>query len=241
MKYDNYLFHASSTGKILTDSRTKDPLGETCKKHLMDCWVQDTYGRRREFTDKYIEKGLACEDDSITLYSRMKKQMFFKNEDVLSNEFLIGTPDIITDDTVIDIKTSWSIHTFFEVLAVAIKKDYLYQLHSYMALTGRRKAKLVYVLVNAPDFLIAREKNYLARDMGLIDRDTNPDYLQACDEIDKAMTFDDIALADRYIELSIDYDQKEIQRIYNRVNICRGFMNSIELSRMKSAPKLTIA
>lgn len=241
MKYDNYLFHASSTGKILTDSRTKDPLGETCKKHLMECWVEDTYGRSREFTNKYVEKGLACEEDSITLYSRMKKELYFKNQEELSNEFLRGTPDIITDDTVIDIKTSWSIHTFFEVLAVAIKKDYLYQLHSYMALTGRRKAKLAYVLVNAPDFLLTREKDYLARNMGLIDRDTNPDYLQGCEEIDKAMTFDDIPLTDRYIELSIDYDQKEIHRIYDRVNICRGFMNSIELSRMKSTPKLTIA
>jgi hypothetical protein len=234
MNYSNYLFHASSTGKICTDSRTKDPLGETAKKHLMECWVEQTYGRRKEFTNKYIEKGLAAEEDSITLYSRVKKKVFFKNEETISNEFICGTPDIITDDEVIDIKTSWSIHTFYEVLAAPIKKDYLYQLQSYMALTGKRQAKLAYILVNAPDFLVNREKDYLARNMGLIDRDASPDYLAACDEIDKAMLFDDIPMEDRYIEILVDYDEALIQSIYDRVRLCRGFLNAIELSRKRT-------
>lgn len=232
MNFNNYLFRASSIGKLMTGSPGKpDVPGETCKSFLMQVWIEEVYGRRKEFTNKYVEKGLATEEDGITLYSLAKKEFFVKNEERLINEFVCGTPDIIAETEIIDIKSSWSIHTFYDTLLKAMNKDYKYQLMTYMALTKKEIARLVYVLVDAPDFLVEREKDYLSRNMGLIDRDANPDYLSACEEIEKSMRFGDIDKSKRYIENTIVYDQSEMDKVYERVKWARTFLNSISISQ----------
>lgn len=231
MTFDNYLFRASCIGKIMTDSRTKDPLGETAKKYLMQLWIEESYGRKKEFTNRYVEKGLATEEDGITLYSLVKGDLFNKNKQTFANEFVCGTPDIINEDEIVDIKSSWDIHTFHETLLSGINKIYFYQLQTYMALTEKKKARLAYVLVDAPDFLVNREKDYLARNMGLIDRDANKDYLEACEEIEKSMLFGDIDREKRYIEFTINYDQSVMDKVYERVKLCRGFLNAISISQ----------
>lgn len=231
MQFDNYLFRASAIGQIMTESRTKDPIGETCKTYLMQVWIEETYGRKKEFTNRYVEKGLATEEDGITLYSLVKNEYFLKNKERFANEFVCGTPDIINETEIVDIKSSWDIHTFHAVLLKGVNKNYLYQLQTYMALTGKKKARLAYTLVDAPDFLVNREKDYLARNMGLIDRDANKDYLEACEEIDKSMLFGDIDRDKRYIEFMLDYDPALMANVYERVRLCRGFLNAISISQ----------
>ncbi len=73
MNFDNYLFHPSSLGLIMTESRTKDQFGETCKSHLMECYINKKYGRFKDITNHFIEKGILAEEDSIDLYSVVKK------------------------------------------------------------------------------------------------------------------------------------------------------------------------
>lgn len=232
MQFDNYLFRASCIGHIMTGAPGKpDVMGETCKQYLMQIWIEEMYGRKKEFTNKYVEKGLATEEDGITLYSLCTGDYFVKNKQKFSNDFVCGTPDVITDTEIIDIKSSWSIHTFHETLVKAQNKNYRYQLMTYMALTEKKVARLVYVLVDAPDFLVEREKDYLARNMGLIDRDASPEYLEACEEIEKSMRFGDIDKKKRYIEYTINYDQSEMDKVYKRVQECRGFLNAISISQ----------
>jgi hypothetical protein len=212
-------------------------MGETCKAYLMQLWIEATYGRRKEFTNKYIEKGLETEEDGITLYSLAKGEYFTKNTERFENNFVCGTPDIITETEIVDIKSSWDIFTFHDNLHKATNKNYKYQLMTYMALTKKKVARLVYVLVDAPDFLVEREKDYLARNMGLIDRDANPDYLKACEEIEKSMRFGDIDKKKRYIEITIEYDPDLMAEVYQRIKLCRGFMNSIQLAHVANADK----
>lgn len=227
MDFSNYKFHCSSLGDIMTNSRTKDALSETCKNHLMRIWIYQKYGRYKEEENKYIQKGNMAEEDGITLYSLVSNTMFVKNTQVFENDFIVGTPDIIHNNIVRDIKNSWSIYTFYETMVKALNKDYLWQLNGYWALIPECKAaKLVYVLINTPAVIIEQEKSRLRYKMGLIDPDANQVYLEACEEIDKNCIFDDIPNEERYIEM--DVPQMDMEEVYERVKQCRNFLNNLK-------------
>src|SRR5690606_5805153 len=73
-RFDLWKPRASQLGRIMTGSRDKtDPLGETCKAYLMEAYIEEVFGREKEISNKYFEKGLAQEEDGITLYSRVTK------------------------------------------------------------------------------------------------------------------------------------------------------------------------
>lgn len=226
--FSEYLFHPSSLGRIMTEPRSKsDGLGETCKSHLMECYVSQKYGREKDITNQYIEKGLIAEEDSFDLYSVVKGEVFVKNTETFRNAYFVGTPDIVIPKMVIDIKTSWDIFTFFNTMTKSINKDYYWQLQAYMDLTGSHEAKLVYCLVNTPLKLLEDQKRKLLYTMAVIDPEVDVAYLDACQMIDKNSTFDDIPMKERYIEFTIPRDWDAIDRAHNRVIECREFLNNL--------------
>jgi hypothetical protein len=218
----------------MTESRIKsEPISETTKTHLIDVYVQNKYGRQTDISNKYIEKGLAVEEDSITLYSRVRKTFFKKNELHLSNPYIKGTPDLFEGleisaaETIIDVKSSWDIYTFFRVHTQPLNKMYYWQLQGYMALTGARKAKLVYCLVNTPETIILDEERKLFYRMNAGTTE-NPEYIKACEELRYAMQFDDIDKSERVIELEVDRNDEDINRLYQRVVECRRYLNDLD-------------
>lgn len=221
---NDILFRCSSLGHIMTSSKTKEPLSETCKTHLVDKMISVKYGRNTDIQNRYTIKGNMVEEDSLTLYSRHKKKFFKKNTETLSNDFIVGTPDIITDK-IIDIKSSWDIYTFFRNKFGKINKMYYWQLQGYMALTGLEKATLAYCLIDTPDILINDEKRKLSYKMGIID--SSPDYELACLELEKAMTFSDIPMDDRIIEINIERNEEDINSLYEKVKLCREYLKNI--------------
>lgn len=233
MNFDNYLFRASSIGLIMTNERSGKSMGETAKGKLLEIWIKEKYGRDKELINKYIQKGLAVEEDSITLYSRNKKKFYKKNEDTLKNEFICGTPDLYEGESIdkaeiiIDIKSSWDIFTFFSVIHKPMNTHYIYQLQSYMALTGAKEARLVYCLVSTPEPLILDEMNKLKWKMGVADPSTDEVYKKACDYLETSLRFEDIPIEDRFIDFIIKRDDNVIDSIYERVKLCRQFLNEL--------------
>ena len=58
----------SSIGKIMTNSRSKtETLSKTCRTYLQELAVEEMYGKRKEFSSKYTDKGNQVEDDGIKL------------------------------------------------------------------------------------------------------------------------------------------------------------------------------
>lgn len=227
-KFDNYKFHCSSLGDIMTDARSGkgDGLGETCKKHLLECWIDETYGRKQEIENRYIQKGLMVEESGITLLSRLKRQFFTKNQQVFDNDFIIGTPDIVTGDMVRDIKSSWDIYTFYMVLYKPVNKHYEYQVRGYMDLTGRSLASVDYVLIDTPAPLIESRKRKLMYDLGGIDNDAQA-YGEACEEIDRISLYNDIPNEKRHIGMEFKASPEIIGKVYQRVKESREFLNSL--------------
>lgn len=236
--FDNLLLRCSSLGKLMTEPKLKADkeagnLSETTKSYLVDLYVKEKYGRENDIASKYLTKGLMVEEDSITLYSRVKKTFFSKNEERLSNEYITGVPDLYTGanildtEVIIDLKSSWDIFTFFRTQTKEVNSDYYYQLQGYLFLTGARVAKLAYCLINTPEMLISDEKRKLMYKMGAT-TDESPDFLEACEKLDKAMTYDDIPLAKRLIEFTIPRDEAAIDKIKTKVLKAREYLNQLD-------------
>ncbi|MCA6513917.1 MAG: hypothetical protein IM569_13765 [Chitinophagaceae bacterium] len=235
MDFSKTLFRCSSLGHIMTEARGAG-LSETTKTHLINVYVSNKYGRRDDIQGKYIEKGLAVEEDSITLYSRIKQSFFKKNDSHISNSWIKGTPDLYEGFSIeqathiVDIKSSWDIYTFMRVLTKDVNKMYYWQLQGYMDLTGATSATLAYCLVDTPVQLIEDEKGRLMWKMGVATNE-NPLYLEACEELEKAMTFGDIDMRERLIEFKIERNDADILRMHKRVEDCREWLNDFENKR----------
>lgn len=225
MNFDNYKFRCSQAGALMTEPRSKsETLSETTKTYLLECYIGAKYNRFKDITSKFLEKGLNVEEDSITLYSTIKKELFFKNEDKFSNDFICGTPDIITDDLVIDIKSSWDIFTFRKSLD-SDNKNYWWQLQCYMALTGKKKSILAYCLVDTPESIITREIKKAMYQSGV--SNTSESFLEYEIEMLRYYTFQDIPVEERIIEKEIEFDPDAINRLHERIIQCREYLNNL--------------
>lgn len=144
---------ASEAGKLMVQPRSKsETLSETTKTYLEDWLKEKIYGYRKEIKSKYLDKGIMMEDEAISKAIEWLDLPFvLKNEQSFEDEFFTGTPDIVTDTEVLDIKCSWDAFSFPLFEDEIPTKDYFYQLQVYMHLTSRKVARLVYVLTNTPE------------------------------------------------------------------------------------------
>ena len=157
----NFKIRASASGKIMTNARSKSELiSETTKTYVKEWLIEKIYGIRKEIKSKYLTKGLKLEDTAIDKAIEWLDLPFtLKNEKFFEDDFFCGTPDLIVNDVVYDIKCSWDAFTFPLFENEIPNKDYFYQLQVYMHLTGCKKAVLTYVLLNTPEELTYEDKN----------------------------------------------------------------------------------
>ncbi len=157
-----FKIRCSAIGSIMANSRTKGQLSKTAQSYAQEWLKEQIYGCRKEITSKYFDKGNQMEDASIDYIADYLGYGFLtKNEEHFENDFLTGTPDVILNNEIIDLKNSWDCFTFPLFFDAIPNKDYMYQLQGYMALTGRKKACLVYTLMNTPkDINFGKEDNY---------------------------------------------------------------------------------
>ena len=231
------LFRCSSLGDIMKEPRSKsESISETAKTLCKAMIRELKYNRHKEIISKYMEKGTMVEPECIAMYSELRGFQMTKNETHFNNEFIKGTPDICLGDAdketgeffieeVYDIKSSWDLFTL-PFPSDTLDKDYFFQLQGYLALTGGKKAKVVYCLANTPGIIITQEKNYLLKK--LQGRENIEEiFPQLSEDLEKNMIFDDIPINERIIEFSIDRDENVINGIYDKVLKCREYIKTI--------------
>ena len=213
MNLPEFKIRCSCIGQIMTNSRTKGQLSKTAQSYV-ETWIKEQiYKRRKVITTKYMEKGNMVEDRSIAFAGRVLNADITKNEQRYENELLIGTPDVITEDYVIDVKNSWDCFTFPLFYENVPNKDYFYQAQGYMALTGLSHYKLIYTLLDTPDSLIEREFKYASE----------LDY----DSFAKDYKYNEIDEAYRIRIFEIERDDDVIDAINGRVIECRNYINNL--------------
>lgn len=153
-KIDKFKARCSGISDIMTNGRSKDSMGETCKTHLKNWLLEQLTGARREISTKEMEKGIWCENDAIALAGKhFDWFMPEKNTERKSNEWLTGETDVDLPDMVVDIKCPWDVITFPNFSREIPVKGYEQQLQGYMELWNKESAALVYVLMPTPEDL----------------------------------------------------------------------------------------
>lgn len=143
----------------MTSPKSKgDVLSQTAKTYLKELAIEEKFGIKKEFSSRYTDKGNIQEDTAIEMASQVLKLPFaLKNTEYFENEFIKGTPDLILENEIIDIKCSWDGTTFPWFEDELPNKDYFWQLVGYMWLTGRTKARVVYCLIDTPEDIVQDE------------------------------------------------------------------------------------
>lgn len=221
---------SSQVGNIMSEPKNKADkdaglLSETAKTYIKQLYRELKYNRKKGLINKYIEKGLYNEETAITMLSELDKKMYFKNEKFFENDFITGTPDIITD-IIIDIKCSFDIFTF-PFPDDKINPMYYWQMQSYMALTGKQMAKLAYVLTDTPEFIIKREKTNLMYKLA-VEQTSDEKLTEMYYRIEREMKFEDLELKDRICTFEIQRNDTDIERIYKQVEKCRNFYETLK-------------
>lgn len=215
-----FKIRCSAIGQIMTNPRAKKDieaglLSATSKTYCQDWYKEQIYKRRKSFSNKYVQKGLVVEDNSLDFVAeQLGYDSLPKNEEFFQNDFLTGTPDAILPDHLIDVKNSWDCFTF-PMFEDTVDKNYFYQAQGYMALTGLKSYKLIYTLMDTPEYLIEKEfrfNNFYDKDY----EDFSKDYL-----------YNDIDPKHRIKVYEIERDDEVIEAIYKRVEECRNYIETL--------------
>jgi hypothetical protein len=236
MNWNETLIRASSVGYLMTEPVTKADkeagvLSKTAQKHLIEVYIAEKYGRKRDIQTKQMKKGIEAEQDSIDLLSMYLKLPFSKNEERFKNDFITGLPDIINGDTIIDIKSSYDLWTFLGNIPDKLDNLYYWQMQSYMWLTGTRNATIAYCLVNTPEGIIQQEKYYLLKKMDVISEES-PEFIKEAMKIEFNMTFDDISINERILTFNVNRSEDDILRIEHKVLKARTFLQELEQTHL---------
>lgn len=149
------IFRCSSLAKLMTNPRNKsESLSETAKSYIKQVAKENFYGYTSKVETKQMRKGTEYEMESIALVNSVWfGSNFVKNQLRETQGYLSGHPDIITDDSIIDIKTSWSLETF---PALAEDADsYEWQVRGYMHLFNKPRAFVIFCMIDTDDELLS--------------------------------------------------------------------------------------
>ena len=159
------IIRCSALKLAMTEARTKNAgLSETAKKVVEDEIRALYFGVREKISNKFMQKGIDCEQVSIDLLNNVEFRLsnpYVKNSERKSNQWITGECDIYDAEsrTIRDIKTSWSIATY--PLFADNANDYEWQMRGYMMLWDCDTAIVDYCLVDTPEHLIGYEQREL--------------------------------------------------------------------------------
>lgn len=212
----------SQIGKIMTNPRKSgEVLSQTAKTYVQDLVLLEKYGIRKEFSSRYTDKGNEVEDLSIALVNEVLNYKFiYKNDEFFENDWVTGTPDVNTDEVLIDVKSSWDASTFPFFETELPNKDYYYQLQGYMWLTGKNESVLAYCLIDTPLEMVEDEVRRAHWKLHLIEEN-----MEVRNEIESKHKFSHIPNNRRVKYWFVQKDESVIEQIKERVELCREYYN----------------
>ena len=195
-------------------------LSATCKTFLKTWLDEKIYQRRIEFTSKQTDKGIVVEEDAIIYAAAHIDEMGFvsKNLHRFSNDFMHGEPDVINDNYVFDIKSSWTHGTFPLYDSEIPETAYAWQVLGYMELTKKQKGSVIFCLMSMPEDMIRKEARWK-----LPEGYTEAEY----EEFAAQFRYDELPPYLRIKQYDVEYNEEKIESIKTRVNECRKYIETV--------------
>jgi len=210
---------------LLLKRDAKPELSTGAKTYIKELWLEDNYGIKQEINSKYLTKGNDVEDLSIQLVETMLDQEnLYKNDEYFENDYVKGTPDVITDTCVIDVKSSWSAATFPFFDEKLSNKNYEWQLKSYMWLTNLHESYLSYCLVPTPEVLILdemRRVSWKRGEGGEVSKTVE-------NEVRQYFDISEIPVWERVKSFKVTLKGEDIAKIKEKVNLAKEYYNHLK-------------
>lgn len=201
-------------------------LPEGAKSYCQKWLKEQLYNRRKHFTNRYLEKGIQCEDGAIAFAAEhFEWEGAEKNDEWFEDEYMQGTPDIILehDSHVIDIKNSYDAFSFPLFETEIPTKGYETQLQVYLSLTGLERATLTYCLMDAPLDIMKEEMRRLSWKEGSMGAISDELY----QKVKAEMTYSNLIPELRLKSFTVEKDAAVIDELKIRVDMCREYITSL--------------
>lgn len=214
----------SSLGKIMTAPRSKsEVLSQTAKTYIEELAREHLFGIKKVFKSRYTDKGNEVEEQAIELTEDVLGFEFItKNDKYFENDYIKGTPDVITTSLIIDVKSSWSGETFPFFESELPNKDYYYQVMGYMWLTGKKDALISYCLINTPEEIVNDEIRRTA--WGKYEIEPSEETIR---EVKSVHNFNHIPKDRRVKAFHVEYNEGVINEMKTRIEECRKYFNTL--------------
>lgn len=202
--------------------RENEPnLSKTCITYLRKWADEKIYKRKVQFSSKQTDKGNLVEDVSIDYASiHLEWGLVSKNLERFHNEWAHGEPDLVLENEVPDIKSSYTHETFPLYSPELENKDYEWQDLVYQWLTGIQKGSIVFVLTSMPDEMIRKEARFSKQ---LPEGYTEQEY----EEFAAQFRYDELPPYLRIKQYEVEYSEEKIEAIKTRVKECRKYIETV--------------
>lgn len=220
------------TAELPELERHKDDifLSKTCLS-VVDQWIKEQpefYGRLKEFTSKYTDKGIDCEDDAIKFVAEQYGwgNVSKNQERFIEDEHIDGTPDVIRANSVEDIKCPWWCFTFPIFDKDLPNKDYEWQGHGYMAILKKKQFGLHYCLMDAPEKFIDMQARKEANRLGM-----NEVEYELFEEVKAKMTYSHLPAKLRLKSYYFEQNIVAELAVREKVELIRKYIKTLNLEQ----------
>ena len=202
-------------------------LSQSCITYLEKWCNEWVYARRLEFTSKQTDKGNLVEGDAIVYACGHIPDMGLPSKNQKSfreDEWIQGTPDVLAEEYVFDVKSSWTHDTFPLYCSEIPNTDYDWQVKGYMHLTGKRKGRVLFVLMSMPEEMLRKEARWkLGQEF------TEAQFMEWAAQYQ----YDDLPPCLRLKEYEVDWDDEAIEAVKRRVLECRAYIQDSIIPALK--------
>jgi hypothetical protein len=229
----------------LVEKRTRSAdviLSDTCISYLVEAYAWETEQMcsiTKEMDVEYFERGRKTEPESIQLLSFVDNHLYQKNEERFENDFLSGIKDVWRGGTakrphaIGDIKSCKDYPTFLYKIHKGLDPGNREQLQGYGDIDECGDLFVGFTLPTMPEEMRNGYKMKLAYKMNAaIDQD--PEFERAWANLERSMIFKHMEPAKRVYKIPVDpFTTSEQSAVYDRVKVCRDWLNNFHLTYQK--------
>ena len=200
------------------DSDDVLPTGAT--SHLDEVFRSVFWKRKRDLSNKFLEKGLLTEQDILNIAGKVDNDFYLANQESFETDFIKGKWDNFKDK-VRDVKSNYDLKSFEEADLSTLYKS---QLNGYSVMLKEMHqldhypiGELIYGLVNNP---LHHINNEITRQFYALGNpnDDNDKWIETKRQIERNMIFDIKKFKDEYPHYhfenkNLDFDIPEILRV----------------------------
>jgi len=198
-------------------------LTQASKTVLHNIWNYEILKIRPVLKSKAVRRGKAQEDESMDLVNQVFKIELSKNTKRLENDYFTGEPDLLTQESVIDIKTCETWQTFQAKTSEVANTDHFYQVWAYLLLANKKRGYIAYTLPSYDESFI------LYKQEQAIDQ-------EEADQEFYNMNFDRIPANKRIKVFKIQQRDIELPVVYEYLNKCREYLNNLNIHFANQQP-----